>query len=166
MLKTIVIISFALLLDVAQKSPANADITRGCKAIWEVRYTTETKAFGQFSAKGNCRGKAWANDCRRAARSVAQQCFWGHWGDRFNVAVNAGQHSPNKCAPTPSSGRNGIETYSVRNLKQAIEQNACSLNVATSFRVNVFGQTWGDAGCGGEVLISGYDITDNMCGKR
>lgn len=148
----------------ASSGPLAADITRGCKAFWEVRAGTASRTFGKFDSRGSCRGKAKANDCRRQARSFAQQCFRDHWARRNSASIKSGASKPPHCLGR--RGNIGVRNYSVTDVKRALEQTACAMQFSPPFRVRVIGRTSGDKRCAGEVpLTSTYEIRDAMCGK-
>ena len=148
----------------ASPVPLAADTTRGCKAVWEVRAGAISRTFGQFESRGRCRGKAWANDCRRQARSFAKNCFWDHWARRNNVSVKSGAHKPPNCV---GRGGIGVRNYSVIDVKQALERVACAMPFSPPFTVVVIGRTFGGKRCQGEVFLTGtYEIRDAMCGKK
>lgn len=140
----------------------HADITRGCKAIWEVRAGAAKRQFGVFEARGRCRGKAWANDCRRAARGYAQECFREAWETRWDPHIRTGRHTPGKCL---ARGNIRVRGYQVTDVKREIERHACALQKSTPFTVEVIGRTWDGKRCGGELFLSTYEIKDEMCGK-
>lgn len=155
---------FTLALAASLVAPfeATADITRGCKAIWEVRAGSTARQFGQFEARGRCKGKAWANDCRRNARGYAQECFRDAWATRWLPEYRSGQVTPSTCL---ARGAIRVRGYRVDDLKQEIERHACSFQRATPFTVQVVGKTWDGKRCGGEIVLSNYVIKDAMCGK-
>ncbi len=158
-------LSFALALCAALSVPSAslADITRGCAAIWKIKVGSTQKEFGRFEARGRCRGKAWANDCRRAARGYAQECFREAWDRRWEEDIRSGAKKPGTCL---ARGDIRVKNYPVRDLKRDIEWHACAMNIARPFRVQVIGRTWGDKRCGGEIVVSNtYEIKDEMCGK-
>lgn len=153
----------ALALQAVMAIPAVADITRGCKARWEVQYGGGARAFGEFESRGRCRSRAYANDCRRAARGYAQECFRGAWNERWNEDVRAGRRKPAGCI-----GRSnfGVRYYNVTDIKRELERNGCAMLVNRPFTIKLVGRTWGDDRCGGEVVLSTtYGITDEICGK-
>ena len=157
--------TFALALCAAVSIPAAsfADITRGCAAIWKIKAGSIQKEFGRFEARGRCRGKAWANDCRRNARGYAQECFRESWNRRWEEDIRSGKYIPSTCL---ARGDIRVKNFRVRDLKRDIELNACSMPIARPFRVQVIGRTWGDKRCGGEIVLSStYEIKDEMCGK-
>ena len=144
--------------------PALADVTRGCKAVWEIRSGGATRQFGDFEARGRCRGTAWANDCRRAARGYAQSCFRSAWANRWNGPIRRGEALPPDCV---GRGDIGVRGFPRGDLKTTLERQACGLQRATPFRVQVIGRTFDGERCGGEVVLTdGYEITDDMCGKQ
>lgn len=145
-------------------SPAAADTTRGCKAVWEVSSGQTKREFGRFEARGSCRGKAWANDCRRAARGYAQSCFRSAWNSRWDKSIRRGEHLPPDCV---GRGAIGVRDYPRGDLKTTLERQACSMQRVRPFRVLVKGRTYDGKRCGGEVVLSSsYEITDAMCGKQ
>ena len=123
-----------------------------------------TREFGQFEARGSCRGKAYANNCRREARSFAQQCFQDAWANRWNDAIRSGQQEPSYCVG--GRGNLGVFNDAVRDVKQDIEHRACVLPIPRPFVVTVIGRTFDGKRCGGErVLSRTYRILDEMCHK-
>jgi hypothetical protein len=155
---------FVIALSSGLTSPAAADTTRGCKAVWEVRSGNTTRQFGGFEARGRCRGKAWANDCRRAARGYAQSCFRSAWANRWVDSIRRGDHLPPNCV---GRGDIGVRGYPRGDLKTSLERQACSMQRAVPFKVQVIGRTYDGKRCDGEVLLAGtYEITDAMCGKQ
>ena len=146
---------------------ALADITRGCNAEYRIKVTHADSnpvsrnevSFGRFTARGKCRGKAWANDCRRAARSYALGCTQAHWIYRWE------RKSPGQCK---NYGSTGPQDYKLRDLKANIEWHACFGGAAPGFSreviVRVRSVSWGDKRCGGEAqLSSNYRVTAKMC---
>lgn len=154
--------TLALVASLSVPVQASADITRGCKAIWEVRAGATTRQFGQFEARGRCRGKAWANDCRRSARGYAQECFRDAWSKRWQRDYRSGRVTPSTCL---ARGDIRVRGYRVEDLKTEIERHACAFQRATPFVVQVVGKTWDGKRCGGEIFLSNYEIKDEMCGK-
>lgn len=143
------------------------DITRGCSAEYRIKVThadgrvvsRDEVGFGRFSARGKCRGKAWANDCRRAARSYALGCTQAHWIERWDRKL------PGQCE---SGGKVGAQDYRLNDLKAEIEWHACFGGAAPGFRdevlVKVRSVSWGDKRCGGEAQLSNsYRVTGQMC---
>jgi len=144
---------------------ATADVTRGCSAQWEVRNpsTGDVRGFGRFESRGRCRSSVYANDCRRAARQYAQDCFNSAFEERWNTDINSGRLKPPNCV---GRGDIGVRSYGVVNLKSEIERHACSFQSTTPFPVDVIGRTFGGTRCSGALTISSYEIKDEMCGKR
>jgi hypothetical protein len=147
--------------------PAQADITRGCNAEYRIQVfkadgrsvTRPEVKLGRFTSRGKCRGKAWANDCRRAARSYANSCMQSHWIHRWS------RETPGQCR---RFGSVGPQDYSLKDLKAEIEWYTCFGGAAPGFRDEVIlklrGVTSGDKRCGGDVaLSSNYRVTGEMC---
>jgi hypothetical protein len=166
--KLILIVTLAFSLG---SGPALADITRHCKARWEVRSPSgASRFFGDFDSHGQCPGKAWANDCRRKARAFAQTCFWDAWANRNSTAIKSGAQKPPHCVGRASFG---VRNYSVRDVKRDVEREACKwalreedgdVKPFKSFEVLILGRTSGDKRCGGEVLLTAtYEIRTAMC---
>ncbi len=144
--------------------PSHADTSRGCKARWEIRSGASVRAFGHFEARGSCRNSARANDCRRAARKYAQDCFWSHWGARWDDRIRNGTHRPSHCL---GRGGLGVRNYRLTDLKRGIEQQACSIGRSTPFTVTVVGVTYDGKRCDSQTMVSAsYTITGEMCGKQ
>ena len=141
---------------------ASADITRGCKAAWVIKAGGTSRHFGQFDARGRCRGKAWANDCRRAARGYAQECFREAWSKRWDDDYRSGKYVASTCL---ARGDIRVRGYSTPDIKKEIERQACAMQLSTPFTVKVYGRTWDGKRCDGEIFISDYVIKDEMCGK-
>ena len=154
---------------IAVSAPQSAlsDITRGCNAEYRIKVThadgkpvaRDEVAFGRFSARGKCRGKAWANDCRRAARSYALGCTQAHWIYRWD------RKRPGQCN---DGGSTGPQDYRLEDLKANIEWHACFGGAAPGFSrevvVRVRSVSWGDKRCGGEAALSGSSrVTADMC---
>lgn len=152
----------ALFASLALPLKAQADITRGCKAIWEVRVGTESRQFGLFEARGRCAGRSQAEKCQSAARGYAQACFRDAWAMRQDPQIRIGRHTPAQCL---GQGEIRVRGYQVTDVTREIERHACALQRATPFTVDVIGRTWDGTRCGGELLISRYEITADMCGK-
>ncbi len=141
--------------------PAAADITRGCKARWEVRFGATTVTFADFDVRGRCRSKAYANDCRRAARAYAQECFRSHWNYRWNDDVRRGVLKPPSCL---RRGDIGVMSYPLRDVKRAVEFHTCQTTNQRPITVLIVGRTYDGERCGGEVLLSStYGVTEEMC---
>lgn len=146
-----------------------ADETRGCDAQYELIYlliddgkpTSVTKlSFGRFTSRGLCRSRAYANDCRREARSLAHSCMQAHWTERWE------REKPGACYRQRANM--GPQDYRLEDLKRAIEYTVCCSRSARSFReevrVRVVGRIWGDTRCAGEtVLADSYVVTPQMC---
>ena len=155
----------AALIIALNSGPLIADTTRGCKATWEVRVgAAPPRTFGLFDSRGRCRGKAWANDCRRQARTFAQQCFWDHWARRNSPEIKSGAQKPPHYL---GRGDIGVRNYSVTDVKQALEREACAMHISPPFTVVVVGRTFDGKRCDGEVVLTGTnEIRDKMCGKQ
>ncbi len=144
--------------------PASAETFRGCKGYYMVTNPGSglgAEYFHTFDGRGRCRGKAWANDCRRMARDFIIDCFGDAWRMRWDQEVLSGDARPGRCLPR---GPIGVRNYTLQDLKGAIERAACRLGVDTPARVLVTGMVSGDKGCTTSVEIVRYRITPDMCG--
>lgn len=141
---------------------AAADITRGCSARWEVRepHLNQVRDFGLFESRGRCRSRVYGNDCRRAARRYAQDCFKSHWRERWNQDVRNGDRKPSDCV---GRGDIGVKNYNLTDLKAEIEKVGCRLGLRQPYGISIHGRTTGDTGCSGEIKLSDYWIEESMC---
>ncbi len=160
-----VLVLVSALLAFAQ--PASAETTRGCNASIQIRVVESQGAVGarnvlleRFSGRGRCRGRAWATDCRRDARSRINRCISHLWDLRWNPQMpvscdasrgsSVGMQNLGPLAPGPGNHWN---------IKRAIERASCcgANDGARMISARVTLRTTGDTGCSGEQVISrGY----------
>lgn len=74
------ILAISLLL--ASAPAALADITRGCSGEVHVAVGGSGETVASIEARGSCKNKAQANDCRTLARKEIDRCIDGLWRDR------------------------------------------------------------------------------------
>ena len=145
--------------------PAHAEITRGCAAYWQVSHTPSgtTQKFGHFEARAACKNRINADKCRSAAHATLKDCFRNAWNHRWNEDIRAGRFYAKNCN---GDGRIGSKGYTTWDIKQYIENAACSwTSLARPFRVQVAGVITGDKKCGGHVILTEYyEIKPEMCG--
>lgn len=148
---------------------ANAAITRHCTGYIGPRLIsgitkngrrfTSSRTLGgvALGGRGTCRGKAWANDCRRSARSALAACARELWRTRWsrrvptNVCGSAGTSRPphgyitSWGAQTSAHGKNKLPG----DVKRAMEHTACCVMVPDAREVNfaIYLAIHGDTGC-------------------
>ncbi|MEZ5811736.1 MAG: hypothetical protein R3D45_10020 [Rhizobiaceae bacterium] len=166
-------IPIALLCLTAIADPAVADTSRGCNARYDIVFvqidggkpiSEKRLSFGQFTSRGRCRSWAYANDCRREARSLAHSCMQAHWDGRWGI--EGVRQKPGECFRQRANA--GPQDYRLEDLKTEIERTASVSAGAPSFDdeviVRLEGRTWGDKRCDGTtVLTTSYTITQEMC---
>lgn len=161
------LVIYVALAVVFSPKAALSDITRGCNCEYRIKVThadgrpvsRDEVKFGRFTARGKCRGVAWANNCRRDARSYALGCTTAHWLSRWD------RRRPAQCN---NFGSVGPQDYGLEDLKANIEWHACFGGAAPGFSRDVTLQvrsvSWGDKRCAGSELHSNsYRVTADMC---
>lgn len=123
--------------------PANADITRHCRAHYAVSFPgggVATFPIPDFEASGSC-GSNVPNRCRERASGRAHTCMQKHWDTRWTFT------RPLECTPA-----HGVTGYNFTDVKRLIESAACCTLGSPlrngSGRVTVWRLTFGDKGCG------------------
>jgi hypothetical protein len=152
---TTVIVLLVLLFTFGARDAAARE-WRGCSAAIQIISDGRLSTLWQFEGRGSCRSRAYANDCRRAARDAIANCVRAAWRDRWSRRL------PGECASgTESSNRphvkgimntnfgRGAGSQGDQDFKWAVERNACCfLNPAGGqVRVEVGADTSGDTGC-------------------
>jgi hypothetical protein len=151
-LRTLVASGCALLLSTLITPSAQADITRHCRGLYQLRVVSPTIAWytsfpiPPFTAEGTC-SAADPNRCRERARDRANRCMQANWDQRL------GRFRPNECGPS-----HGITGYNFTDLKRMIEAVGCchlqSPIRNTSANLAVYRHSHGERGCGtGRVLL-------------
>jgi hypothetical protein len=114
-----------------------SDYTRSCRARWSVGPTSfrgQSWSF-EFEGRGTV-GYYNPNEARRRARGNIDECLTTHWANRYAAR-------PNQCTQS-----NGIHSYAVGCLSQAIIQNICRLNPGhQTITVMATASYSGDTGC-------------------
>lgn len=150
----------ALLL--ATSVPAYSDIVRHCSGWIGARILSGVDKNGkrftmrvnrslgvvQVNGRGTCRGKAWANDCRRNARGAIIHCGRGLWADRWNRRI------PGHVCESADNSRPphaGIQTWTKYpgDIKKALEHAACCRLIPKARQLNfaVYLSISGDTRC-------------------
>jgi hypothetical protein len=144
-----------------------AEISRGCLAQWEARWSgipvsaelqdAAVIAFGRFHSFGRCSSTARADDCRQEARAYALSCFKAHWSGRWtpDQPLDCMQHR----------GGRGVQNYAVSDLNREIAGQVCQrLRPTGMVQVQLVGRTWGGQSCASETMLSpAYEISGTSC---
>lgn len=88
---------------------ADADITRGCKAM----YVVNSAWFAPFSARASC-SRLYPNKCRERAFDKIEKCVSVHWDERWDRV------KPTHCTP-----HEGVYGYDIIDIKSTLEIVAC-----------------------------------------
>ena len=149
----------------AHHSASAGQVTRGCKAIWEIRAGDHVQQFGAFEARATCRSRVRASECRLAARIFARACFKDVWSAHMDFDA-AQIRVPQTCVGSGETGVRNFPLAAVDDVGDAINRHACDMPFATPFEVTVVGKTFDGRRCLGEVMLSEtYVIRDEMCGQ-
>lgn len=151
---------------------ASSDVVRHCRAYISTPLTGGIAADGRpfvapgtslvpaalLEGRGTCRGRAWGNDCRRAARNAIVNCArrtwerrWdrsppsdacGSWHDVRPPHAGFAEWGPGGTDPAVQSTLNG-------DIKTTIEYTMCCRRNPTARRLsfNVRLHVFGDSGC-------------------
>jgi hypothetical protein len=166
-MRTTVALLVAALSVLAFTQSAAAREWRGCMGLIQISGHGQHMTIHQFEGRGSCRSRAYANDCRRAARGAILYCLQDAWRVRWSFTI------PGSCRPTPGSSRpfvdgladtafgNGPGAQGAQDFKYAVERASC----CTLFRnrdqvtVAVSGASLGDTRCDGSVVLqTGYRV--------
>jgi len=172
--------SYALPLAVALATmmtlPAQSQIQRGCAATIHIlpdtsNFTpvTPTTVIARIDARGVCKNKTRANDCRRAAAATAKRCISDLWAARWSHEI------PLSCR-SKSGGRNGADLqwdgilpnlpHGYDSVKDRMEYYVCCSSNANNGKHSIriaLGIT-GDKGCGGGRDKKQYHVFENNYG--
>jgi hypothetical protein len=146
---------FAAAIAFVCAAPASAREWRGCAATFVVASPAGSRVIWRFDGRGSCRSRAYANDCRRAAKGAIDACARDAWSVRWERRI------PGTCRPQSGSNRpfvqglyntafgRGYGALGDQDFKWEVERAACchlypNANTAT---VGVGWNVSGDKGC-------------------